>query len=238
MRKKSMIITGASRGIGRELSIYFGNKGYNLLLIARTETCLQEVQNKVLTNNPSLIINYLATDIYTQEPLGEAIHQFYNVCEGIDVLINNAGYVKRGTSALPSNELEEMINTNLIGSINMIRFIVPKMKQSQSGNIINICSRNAKTPRSFLGGYAATKAALLAYSESLYKELSPSGIKVTALCPGFVDTEMTQDIEVERDKLIQPSEICKSIEFILSLSKAVAIRELNFESIIQVGEYC
>lgn len=238
MRKKSMIITGASKGIGEELSIHFGKKGYNLLLIARTETRLREIKSKISNIHGDQIINYLATDIYNQEPLGEEINSFYHACDGIDILINNAGYVKRGTSTISTEAIEEMVNVNFIGAINMVRHTVPKMMNNKSGYIINICSRNAKIQRSFLGGYAATKAALLAYSGSLYKELSSSGIKVTAICPGFVDTEMTKDLELERHRLIHPSDICKSIEYILSLSKSVAIKELDMESIDQVGGYC
>ena len=238
MRKKSMIITGASKGIGEELSIYFGTKGYNLLLIARTETLLKEIKEKLSGLHVGQIINCLATDIHKKESLGEEINAFYQSCDGIDVLINNAGYVKRGTSTIEHEDIEKMINVNLIGAINMVRHTVPKMLEKKSGHIINICSRNAKVQRSFLGGYAATKAALLAYSGSLYKELSSSGIKVTALCPGFVDTEMTKDLEIERHRLIHPSDICKSIEFILSLSTSVALKELDMESIDQVGGYC
>lgn len=238
MRKKSIIITGASKGIGEELAIYFGKKGYNLLLIARTEALLNEIKDKISGLHAGQIISCLATDIYHQEPLGNEINSFYHACDGIDVLINNAGYVKRGTSTIDHEDIEKMINVNLVGAINMVRATVPKMLEKKEGYIINICSRNAKIQRSFLGGYAATKAALLAYSGSLYKELSPSGIKVTALCPGFVDTEMTQDLEIQRHRLIHPSDICKSIEFILSLSKSVALKELDMESIDQVGGYC
>mgnify|MGYP003390779301 len=238
MRNKSMIITGASKGIGEELSVYFGKKGYNLLLIARTEALLKEIKEKIPSPHADQIVSCLATDIYNPEPLGKEINAFYHACDGIDVLINNAGYVKRGTSTINHEDIEKMINVNLVGAINMVRHTVPKMIEKKSGYIINVCSRNAKIQRSFLGGYAATKAALLAYSGSLYKELSASGIKVTALCPGFVDTQMTQDLEIERHRLIDPLDICKTIEFILSLSKSVALKELDMESIDQVGGYC
>lgn len=233
-----MIITGASKGIGEELSMYFGNKGYNLLLIARTENRLTEIKNNLNVHHENQIIRCFPADIYNQEPLEKEIESFYQSCDGIDVLINNAGYVKRGTSTISSEEIEQMINVNLIGAINMIRHTVPKMLSKKSGQIINMCSRNAKTPRRFLGGYAATKAALLAYSGSLYKELSSQGIKVTALCPGFVDTDMTKDLEIERQRLIQLSDICKAIDFIISLSTSAAIKELDIESIDQVGDYC
>jgi short-subunit dehydrogenase len=238
MHRKSMIITGASKGIGEALSLHFGKKGYNLLLIARTEARLEKIKKKILSTDSNQIIHYLPMDICYPEPLQVAIDAFYHACGGIDVLINNAGSVKRGTSTISPEAIDEMVNVNLIGAINMVRHIVPKMMSHQSGYIINICSRNAKIPRSFLGGYAATKAALLAYSGSLYKELSAVGIKVTALCPGFIDTEMTKDLDIERDRLISLIDICKTIEFILSLSSSVAIKELDMESIDQVGGYC
>ena len=130
-----------------------------------------------------------------------------------------------------------MINSNLVGAVNMIRSVVPLMKIKNSGYIINVSSRSAETPRSFLGGYSATKAALLAFSESLYKELKDTNIKVTALCPGFVDTEMTADVKEDRSKLIKTTDICIAIDFLLSLSSAVALKKLSFESVVQVGGY-
>jgi short-subunit dehydrogenase len=89
-----------------------------------------------------------------------------------------------------------------------------------------------------LGGYAASKAALLAFNESLYKEMKGTNIKVTALCPGFVDTEMTADLKENRAELIKTSDICVAIDFLLSLSPAVALKKLSFESVVQVGGYC
>jgi short-subunit dehydrogenase len=119
----------------------------------------------------------------------------------------------------------------------MIRVVVPLMKIKNSGYIINVSSRSAETPRAFLGGYSATKAALLAFNESLYKEMKDTNIKVTALCPGFVDTEMTSDVKEDRSKLIKTDDICAAIDFLLSLSSAVALKKLSFESIVQVGGY-
>lgn len=130
-----------------------------------------------------------------------------------------------------------MINSNLIGAINVIRATVPLMKIKNSGYIINVSSRSAETPRSFLGVYSATKAALLAFNESLYKELKDTNIKVTALCPGFVDTEMTSDVKEDRSKLIKTTDICAAVDFLLSLSPAVALKKLSFESIVQIGGY-
>lgn len=235
---KSAVITGASKGIGRALSIHLARQGYNLLLIARTESLLQSLNEEIALINPNLHITVSCCDVFNKEIIKEVIKDFHDNVKSISLLFNNAGYVKRGTSDLDDTELENMLNTNLIGSVNFVREIVPIMREQKHGYIINMSSRNAKVPRAFLGGYAAAKAALLAYSESLYKELEGTGIKVTALCPGFVDTEMTSEVKEDRNLLIPTKDIGVAIDFLLALSGSCAIKELCFESTVQIGKYC
>ncbi|MFC3909136.1 SDR family NAD(P)-dependent oxidoreductase [Legionella dresdenensis] len=237
MYDKSAIITGASKGIGREVAKHLARKGYNLLLISRSKELLAELQQELKEININLIVNIAAIDVYYAGEVNLAITNFYKTTNSVDLLFNNAGYVKRGTSDIDPIELSTMINSNLIGAIDMIRATVPLMKIKNSGYIINVSSRSAETPRSLLGGYAATKAALLAFNESLYKEMKNTNIKVTALCPGLVDTEMTSDVKEDRSKLIKTADICATIDFLLSLSPAVALKKLSFESIVQVGGY-
>lgn len=234
---KSAIVTGASKGIGRNLSIHLARKGYNLLLISRTMSLLDSLESEILNINPKLYIQKSCCDVFDQNKLEHSIEKFSSKAGNISLLINNAGYVKRGTSELTNTDLEAMINTNIIGAINVIRKVVPIMKQQKYGYIINLSSRNAKIPRPFLGGYAAAKAAILAYSEALYKELAETGIKVTALCPGFVDTEMTSEVKEDRSLLIPTQDIGVAIDFLLSLSSSCVIKELCFESVVQIGKY-
>lgn len=237
MYEKSAVITGASKGIGREVAKHLAHQGFNLLLISRSNDLLAEFQKELQENNINLIVKTAAIDVSHAEEVNLAITDFYRTTNSIDLLFNNAGYVKRGTSDIDPIELSAMINSNLVGAVNVIRAIVPLMKIKNSGYIINVSSRSAETPRSFLGGYSATKAALLAFNESLYKELKETNIKVTALCPGFVDTEMTSDVKEDRSKLIKTTDICAAVDFLLSLSPAVALKKLSFESIVQVGSY-
>lgn len=237
MYSKSAIITGASKGIGREVAKHLVRQGFNLLLISRSKDVLTELQKELQENSLHLIIKTAAIDVCHVEEVNLAITDFYKATNSIDLLFNNAGYVKRGTSDIEPLELSEMIHSNLVGAINLIRATVPLMKRKNSGYIINVSSRSAETPRSFLGGYSATKAGLLAFNESLYKELKDTNIKVTALCPGFVDTEMTSDVKEDRSKLIKTTDICTAVDFLLSLSPAVALKKLSFESIVQVGGY-
>jgi short-subunit dehydrogenase len=237
MYNKSAIITGASKGIGKAVAKHLARQGFNLLLISRSKDLLVALQKELQENNINLIIKTAAIDVSHAKEVNLAITDFYKTTNSIDLLFNNAGYVKRGTSDIDPIELSTMINSNLIGAVNIIRATVPLMKHKNSGYIINVSSRSAETPRSFLGGYSATKAALLAFNESLYKELKDTNIKVTALCPGFVDTEMTSDVQEDRSKLIKTTDICAAVDFLLSLSPAVALKKLSFESIVQVGGY-
>jgi short-subunit dehydrogenase len=235
---KSAIITGASKGIGKAISLHFAKRGYSLLLIARTTSLLKSLQEEIKLINPDLHVQVKCCDVADTKSIREVIKEFHAKVRSISLLINNAGYVKRGTSDLKEDELEQMLNTNLIGAVNMVREVVPIMKEQSCGYIINMSSRNAKTPRAFLGGYAAAKAALLAYSESLYKELGGTNIKVTAICPGFVDTEMTSEVNEDRNLLIPTQDIGVAIDFLLNLSSSCVIKELCFESVVQIGKYC
>lgn len=237
MYGKSAIITGASKGIGREVAKHLARQGFNLLLVSRSKDLLTELQKEIGEHNANIIVITAAIDVSHEQDIKAAINGFYKITNSIDLLFNNAGYVKRGTSDINTAELSTMINSNLIGAVNMIKAVIPLMKIKDHGYIINVSSRNAETPRSFLGGYSATKAALLAFNESLYKEMKDTNIKVTALCPGFVDTEMTSDVKEDRGKLIKTSDICIAIDFLLALSPSVALKKLSFESIAQIGGY-
>lgn len=148
-----------------------------------------------LNREENTLVNTSLIDVSLFEEINRAVNDFYKITNSIDLLFNNAGYVKKGTSDIDAIELSTMINSNFVGAINMIKAVIPLMKIKNSGYIINVSSRSAEIPRSFLGGYSATKAALLAFNEALYKEMKDTNIKVTALCPGFVDTEMTLDVK-------------------------------------------
>lgn len=236
-KNKTAIITGASKGIGLSVAHYFAKKNYDLLLISRDKEALIDIQNNISLSHPTVDVSIAPIDITDESTVNHTINSFYHVKKQIDVVFNNAGYVKRGTSDISSIEIQKMVSVNIQGSINIIRAVSIIMKKQSYGYIINMSSRNAKTPRSFLGGYAATKAALLAFNESLYKELSEYGIKVTALVPGFVDTAMTSDLDLPRESLIQTDEFGKFLDLILSLSSSVALKEICFEATPQIGKY-
>ncbi|KTD06971.1 SDR family NAD(P)-dependent oxidoreductase [Legionella jamestowniensis] len=237
MKNKTVIITGASKGIGEELAKYFAQKKYNLFLLARNALLLRNLKYSLEEQYAGACVEYRELDITDTDELNFVLKTYCKTHESIDVLINNAGFVKRGTSEIDNSDLNEMVEVNLKGLMNTTNIVVPFMKKQGYGQIINMSSRNAKISRVFLGVYAATKAGVLAYNEALYKELMEYGIKVTALVPGFVNTQMTSDVPLDKKLLIQPEDISYFVDFILGLPDRVALKEICFEAKPQVGKY-
>lgn len=221
LEKKTAIITGASSGMGKALAFYLADNGYTLLLIARNEGKLMEVSKQLKGEH-----RIAAIDVSNSENVNVAVGSFISEFKQIDLLFNSAGYVKRGTSELEEKELLEMINTNLMGTFNLIKVTAHHMKERKKGHIISVASYSGKYARAPLGGYAASKFAVVGFCESLYKELAPFGVCVTTICPNLVDTPMTADVTMPREQMLQTDDIVKTVDYILSLSSSVAIKEI------------
>lgn len=224
---KTAIVTGASRGIGFAIAEYLAKKEYQLLLLSKSEINLERAKEKLILNNPNIkepLIKSL--DVSNYKAAKEAVDSFILDFGHIDILCNAAGYVKRGTTDLFNKEFLRMIDTNLIGSFNFMQIVSKYMKDRKHGRIINISSKSGVVARKELGGYSASKFGLMGLNEAAYKELSSFGIYVTAICPNWVDTDMTSDIQVDRNELMKPEDIVKTVDYLLNLSSSVAIQEI------------
>lgn len=226
--QKAAIVTGASKGIGYAVAQYLSDKGYTVLLISRNEAALKKVLATLGTHH-----RYAALDVSNAEAVKEAVDRFAKEMGRVDLLFNNAGYAKAGTSTLPSEEFVKMVNTNLVGTFNFVAAVAPYMKQQGSGFIMNLSSYSAKVARGMLGGYAASKFGVMGLNEALYKELAPFGISVTAICPNLVYTEMTASVDMPREKMLHTDDVVKTVDYLLNLSPAVAIKEI----VLQCREY-
>jgi short-subunit dehydrogenase len=231
MNKKTAIITGANSGIGLALAVYLANKDYELLLIARNAEKLAAIKAKLGANHTCASV-----DVADYHQVESAINQFAQKHTHIDLLINSAGTVTRGTSELPPEEFLKMLNTNLVGVFNLVHAVTPYMKQQGSGRIINIASRSGKRARALLGGYAASKFGVIGLNEALYKELAPLGIYVTAICPAWVATPMTADMPMPKENMISTDDIVNTIDYLLNLSPSVGIKEIVLECQRKIGE--
>lgn len=186
--KGTVLITGASSGIGSEMAEVFAKDGYNLILIARNIEALQEKANKLREKNHISIFTF-AKDLARITSAQEIYDEVNALGIEVDILINNAGF---GTSGLfhetNLNKYLEEIQVNLISLTSLTRLFVEDMVKRKRGKIMNVASTGAFMPGPLFSVYYGSKAYVLSFSEALANELRPYGITVSALCPGAVKT--------------------------------------------------
>ncbi len=187
------LITGASAGIGRELARQLADRAQSLILIARREDRLMELQEELAAQNPRLRVAVHPTDLSKAEEISELLRWIEDEKFSIDLLINNAGLGDLGAFANAKPErVEQMMQVNMVALTRLTRALLPAMIGRKRGAILNVSSSASFLPIPNFAVYAATKAYVTSFSEALRSELRGTGVSVTALCPGPVRTEFTQ----------------------------------------------
>ncbi len=198
---KHAIITGASRGIGYEVSAYFAIKGYNLSLIARSQESLDSAIEALQSAFPGSDIKGYSLDVSQMEEAYNTIKTVIAEHGGqIDILFNNAGIAERGTTDMPLSEFADVQAINVNGAFAVAKSVAECMREQRSGYIFNLASNSGKRARANMGGYAASKFALVGFSQSLFREMLPYGVKVTSICPSIVATSMTKKSPLPDEK--------------------------------------
>jgi len=222
------IVTGASRGIGRALAIGLAEAGYRLALVARDEGALSGVQAEILGIGPGMAASCHPLDVTDAAAVRDLVSGLATGHEAIEVLVNNAGQFRPGSIEADVEDLDAVVGTNLKGAFLMLKAVVPIMKAQKRGHIINLSSITGKWGYAGYGIYAASKFALQGLTESLYKELLDHGVKVTAICPNWVATEMAVAAggNLPPEDMIQLDDLVRTVSWLLSLSKAACPREV------------
>jgi short-subunit dehydrogenase len=192
------LITGASSGIGEVFARKLAARGHNLLLVARSEDKLITLCNE-LGRIKSTHAQYVALDLSERDAPARLFEETLKRGLEIDFLINNAGFGSMGDFAKLDLDLElHMIDLNVRSLVELThRFLVP-MRERKRGSIINVASTAGFQPVPFMATYAATKAFVLSFSEALWEENRPHGVKVMALCPGVTDTNFFEASRMQR----------------------------------------
>ena len=201
LKGKTVIITGASSGIGEATAMKLAKEGANVVLTARSEDKLNKLQSRIEKENGGKAI-VVPADVTNKEDLKKVAEKTKKEFGSIDGLVNNAGlmplsYVKN----LHTDEWDKMVDVNIKGVLNGVAAVLPTMMEQKSGNIINISSSAGR--KMYPGGavYCATKSAVRMFSEGLRQEFAPNfNINVTSIEPGFVDTSLTETITDEEIK--------------------------------------
>lgn len=234
LSSKTIVITGASKGIGRAVALTLAAKNCNLGLIARSEKELQQLQNEIngLGSRAAIFIGSVSDEAFVQACVKSMEEQFGN----IDILINNAGFGVFGLAEdISAADWDDVFATNVKGTFLFCKAVIPAMKKRKSGHIVNIASDVAK--RTFAGGsaYCATKFAQDAFSAAIRKELQPFGVKVSVVYSGLVDSYFHADpqgSDTHKDWL-KNEDMANAIAYIISQPKHVVVDEFMIHPISQ-----
>lgn len=220
------IVTGASRGIGLAIATELAGMGYSLGLVARSDSDIEIASQKIQKKYPKIKIINDAFYVTDGISINKFVQRVISELGDVKVLVNNAGGYLQGTSSTPTEELEQLMDVNFIAATRFVKAVLPSMKNFESGYIFNIASLCGVETFADVGSYCASKFALVGYSTSLTQELSSLGIKVTVICPSWVNTQQAIGAPIKPDEMIQPEDLAVTIKYLLSLGPTASIRKI------------
>ena len=184
------LITGASAGIGREIARQLAPLAATLVLVARRTERLAELRDELLQINPDLHVHCLTVDLSVTAEVESLCDFARDEMLDLDFLINNAGFGDNGPFETSDwSKIDRMLKVNVVALTTLCHRLIPTLRHHRPGAILNVSSIASLLPLPTMGVYAATKAYVSSFSESLRVELRGTGISVTYLCPGPVETE-------------------------------------------------
>ena len=193
LENKIALITGGGRGIGRAIALAFAHEGARVYICARTENEIQKVANEINSLYPGRVA-YNVCDVSDPDDVEELFLSSYNSFDHRepDIVVNNAGVAESAPLNKTDNELwQRHLSINLSGTFYCMRAALPPMIERGWGRIINVASIAGKTGGPYIAAYSASKHGVLGLTRSAAMEVAAKGITVNAICPGYVDTEMT-----------------------------------------------
>lgn len=223
----NVVITGASKGIGKAIAINFAAMGANLFLCARNEISLYNAVAELQQKYPACTVNAKIADMSKKEDAKNFGEWILDRTKQIDILINNAGQFIPGSIYNEAEGLlEQMINVNLYSAYHLTRTLLPSMIAANRGHIFNLCSIASLQAYSNGGSYSISKFALLGFSKNLREELKPHHIKVTAVYPGAVMTESWGDFDNSNQRIMEASDIAAMISAASKLSAQAVVEDI------------
>lgn len=226
LKDKVVVVTGGARGNGRSIVKLLAEEGADVNFLYNSSKALADELEQEAKNANQKIQGF-AADIRNKEQCQAVIEKIYEKNQRIDILVNNSGVVRDNLlAALSDEDIETVIDTNLIGTLNMTQAVIPFMMRQRSGKIINISSVAGSKPGRGQANYAATKGAINAVTKALAVELAPRNIIVNAIAPGVIETDMSKDVrDLAGDQVLskillkrygQPEEIAYAVAFLAS----------------------
>ncbi|WP_079509119.1 3-ketoacyl-ACP reductase [Mesobacillus jeotgali] len=226
LKGKTALITGAGRGIGRAAAIALAKEGVNIGMIGRTLENLEKVTTEL--GEYGVEVSGAVADIADRESVEHAVEHIKEELGTIDILINNAGIAKFGGFLdLDPQEWEQIIQVNLMGTYYVTRAVLPGMIERQTGDIINIASTAGQKGAPVTSAYSASKFGVLGLTESLMLEVRKHNIRVSALTPSTVATDLAIETNLtdgNPEKVMQPEDLAELMVAQLKLNRRVFIK--------------
>lgn len=213
---KTAVITGGGRGIGAAIARKLAGMGASTVICGRTEAPLRATAAEIQKSGGKCeAVACDVTDLAALEKLAKRVEQTFGGC---DILVNNAGVggFAAALHELPTAEWDKILNTNLRGVYYSIRAFAPMMIRKKSGDIINISSLAGKNALPKGAAYAASKWGLNGLSYSVAEELRGYGIRVTVICPGSVDTELSPHAGKDHSKMLRPEDVAHLVAMVVT----------------------
>lgn len=222
--KKVALITGGSRGIGKEIAKKFAKNGYNLVInYVSNNTDLETLKEEF----KNVEVLFVKTDVTNYESCENMAKEAINKFGKIDVLVNNAGITKDSLlMRMKEEDFDKVINVNLKGTFNMTKTITPYMMKQRNGKIVNISSVVGVTGNAGQANYAASKAGIIGFTKSIARELASRNILANCVAPGFIKTDMTEVLseavkenihnQIPLNKMGEAQEVANAVYFLAS----------------------
>ena len=234
MAERAAIVTGASRGIGLALAKVLADAGYAVTLSARRPESLEQAAEALRGGGAR--VELVAANLADEDSVRAVVDRHRDTFGRLDVLVNNAGVgVGAAAGEHRTKYVDMQLDVNLRAIVLFYRECAELLRaagaEHRNALVVNMASIAGKSPQPWLSVYAATKAAVVAYTIAMNKELNAAGVKSVAFCPGFVDTDMADFIKesIPAEEMLRTSDIAEALRFLLRVSPNCVIPEIVFQ---------
>lgn len=232
LKGKKALITGGGKGIGRALAVALAQEGVDIALLGRSAGSLEAVAKEI--SGMGVKVAYATADVSDLQAVNEAVARLTKELGEPDILINNAGIAAFGNfMELDPAQWEQIIRVNLLGVYYVTRAVLPGMIERKTGDIINISSTAGQRGAPLTSAYSASKFGLLGLTESLMLEVRKHNIRVSALTPSTIATDMAKDLNLtdgNPDKVLQPEDLAEFVVAQLKLNRRVLVKSAGLWS--------
>jgi short-subunit dehydrogenase len=222
----NIVITGASKGIGKAIAERFAKGGHTLLLCSRNETELKQLAD-ALQNKFNVTVHYKATDMSAHAAVTIFANWILEKIQQPDIIINNAGsFLPGSVNNEPEGTLEKMMAVNLYSAYHLTRALLPSMMKNKNGHIFNMCSIASLHAYDNGGAYSISKFALAGFTKNLREEMKPHNIKVTGVYPGAVMSDSWAGSNISPERIMEANDVAEMIYTASQLSPQACIEDI------------